>query len=161
MLRFTWLILGLVSLQTVAEEAAVLQCAAVKDSTERLECYDRVAGEALAGKVVPEEVAEAQAVAPDTPGSESVIPEKKRWFNRNTEAADDAPEQVTSVISEVATRATGHHVIKLENGQLWMEDEPGKRRINSDDAVSITKRRFRHTMKLKSSGFIIAVHRID
>lgn len=73
----------------------------------------------------------------------------------------DVGQSVRSHIEAVRESAAGNRVMTLTNGQVWMEREAGRRRIDANQDVVITKRRWSYTMLLLDQNRRVTVQRID
>ena len=94
----------------------------------------------------------------------SIAPEekKKHWINLfgKREKPKKIEEQIKTSIKSIKKTPLGKHIMTLSNGQVWIENEPGRRVIKAGQVVTIKKKRFHFEMKLTSGGKI-AVNRID
>lgn len=73
----------------------------------------------------------------------------------------DKDVSITSRIKSVREASGGQRIMTLVNGQVWMEREPGRRRIDPDQDVEIIKRRWSYSMMLLEQKHRITVQRID
>lgn len=73
----------------------------------------------------------------------------------------DVGKNVRSHIEEIRETPGGNRVMTLANGQVWMEREPGRRRIDANQDIVISKRRWSYTMLLLEQNRRITVQRID
>ena len=87
---------------------------------------------------------------------------KKHWINLfgKREKPKKIEEQIKTSIKSIKKTPLGKHIMTLSNGQVWIENEPGRRVIKAGQVVTIKKKRFHFEMKLTSGGKI-AVNRID
>ena len=78
--------------------------------------------------------------------------------------ADDTLEEVAGSvgarIDRVQMTPLGHHVVTLSNGQIWMENEPGRRPIRPGQHVVVRKHRWHFEMELAQQPNV-AVHRLE
>lgn len=126
-------------------------CALVEDDIRRLECFDRWV--------------ETQAAPERAPGGPADRePETGSASGKDIHGEDDALEDVVGSISaridRVATTPLGHHVVTLSNGQVWMENEPGRRPIRPGQHVVVRKHRWHYEMELARQPNV-AVHRLE
>jgi hypothetical protein len=160
---------------------AIDDCAAIESALERLDCYDKVARRQAGEKSIEKE-AEAPPVATVSPrpaAAEKALPLPTERESAITLPADPDQEQfgislfgkragdpdrgqsIQSRIDSVHQNNTGRRVITLANGQVWMEREAGKRRIEDGQNVVITKHRLHYSMLLETQNRKITVQRID
>jgi hypothetical protein len=112
-------------------------CDAIDDDSQRLVCYDTVAGA---------HGSERDPLAPTAVE-----------FGQS-EASRDEVVAVESTIEKVSYTPRGQSVMLLANGQVWIENEAGRRNIHGGQAVTITKGFMSYSMKLES-GLIVSVKR--
>ena len=137
-------------------------CYAIDVAEDRLACYDTISRRILAqAKLDPEtERDNPETAVQTTPASAApdVVSAPAEDFGR-VELVDSV-DQITSIVTQVTKSIRNNRIVELANGQIWMENEPGKQRIEVDQQITITKRRWRYTMKLPE-GPIVAVHRLN
>jgi hypothetical protein len=156
----------------VADDQWILDCAAIADDADRLTCYDRLGRGALQNQ---RDAQSSESVAPiaspahppaqeakaqrqiETPKEEAL---EERDFGKPPPKVDSPVDQIRSRIVSVAVSARGQRIMTLANGQVWMENEAGKRAIPVTEDVTISKRLFRYAMRFES-GSVIAVKRAD
>lgn len=139
--------------QTKAQDALAAQlqrCAALSDATARLACYDALAasGPAAASnsRVIP-----ASPVLPAPPPVSPASPSVAGSAPPSTSVADfgvrNGPLQakrdpvhekrMLAVVSRVGTRAGGELVVTLDNGQVWVQNQPGDYPVKPGDSIEI------------------------
>lgn len=156
-----WILAALVSSNVHSlerlDEAEVLRCAALKEPAARLECFENFALGILDRRTASQEATPDEGI--DEPEPMVVASDLDEDFRKKSEDKS-AEEQIRSKITIVTKSAMGHRVMSLANGQVWMENEAGRRRIEPEDEIVITQRRFRYVMKF-TSGPVVAVHRVE
>jgi hypothetical protein len=148
------------------------ECAAIERALERLDCFDELARRELASETV--------AATPPSPPEPAASPESPRVLDGRTAAhpADDdvvasrrfgfrvthrtEPQkaQLSARIEHVNRTPLGHQVITLSNGQVWAENEPGRRSIAPGQDVTIREHRWHFEMLLEGQPNV-AVRRIE
>lgn len=172
MIRHSYLcLLVLGAASAFGDEQSILSCAAIADDVERLACYDRLGRRTLQTE---RQAQTSQSVVPvattQTPALEAQV---QKQFDGTEERAPDENDfgkplpkveapvgQMSSRIAGVAVSPSGQRIMTLANGQIWMENEAGKRAIPMNENVTVSKRLFRYAMRFES-GFVIAVRRAD
>ncbi|MBD3648977.1 MAG: hypothetical protein HUJ31_16345 [Pseudomonadales bacterium] len=101
-------------------------CAGIESAVERLDCYDELARQ-------------GNQAQPD----EDV-------FGRQAEKPDKDIEAISAHIQSVKQSPLGHHIMTLSNGQVWMQNEPGRRRIEAGQDITIRKHRFHYEMEFEN-----------
>jgi len=107
---------------------AIRQCMTVRNSVERLACYDTAAARLAAGvtsQATPEEMFGIQA-----------------QHNRTQPAAAPERAEVTSIEARVARlRETkdGSVLIDLDNGQVWRQEDSATLLLKVGDVVTISR----------------------
>lgn len=118
--------------------AAFMACAAEKDDTRRLACFDAAVAHAKAQPVPPVEAA-AVAAAP------SLTKEEKFGLRGDLkeEKAKQAPElveleSVTGKVTKLAAKPHGQLIVTLDNGQVWYEIQANTGlRVKVGDQVTV------------------------
>ncbi len=72
---------------------------------------------------------------------------------------DQALKEIESRIVNVHRTSLGIHVIELQNGQIWHENDPGSARISGDQNATI-KRTYNDFQLTPEKGRSIRVHRV-
>ena len=169
-----------------ADEQNLSQCMAIENSPDRLICFEGLARQQVkkldvkkvfsapvqpTGEVIDKtatQVAEAEAGNSDDPprsASRDLPDTEKResgllkYFGRNKKQ-DPAEQRIVAYIEAVKKSPLGKRIMRLSNGQVWSESEAGKLRIEAEQQVTITKRRWRYAMRLGNDR-VITVKRID
>jgi hypothetical protein len=70
-------------------------------------------------------------------------------------------DSISSFIKSARINNARLYVISLANGQVWMQREPGRRHIRSNQPAVITRKRFSYSMYLEDQHFDVTVQRID
>lgn len=153
----------------LAEADGLAECAAVESALERLDCFDRLARERLADDgrsaekppAAPSAPAPVAAPARTAQPAPAVEPETPARFGLKTRPEPaGSVELIEARIDDVRTTPLGEHVMTLSNGQVWMENEPGRRPIAAGQDVIIRKHRWHYEMELAAQPDV-AVRRID
>lgn len=86
---------------------------------------------------------------------------KIEWFGKS-KLPDPAADlsHIEAHIENIRKSPLGHHVMTLSNGQVWMENEPGRRSIEPGQEVTIRKHRWHFEMELDNRPNV-AVKRVD
>jgi len=134
----------------------LLNCRKVTSDTERLECFDRIAGE-----FCKNETCEPELNSDELGTLQSEESQDEASFGLSAKAIKNEPEKIESSIKDVRFASYGKHVFTLENGQVWMENEPGRKKVkNQNQKVVIKKKGLRYLISFES-GVVLAVHRIE
>jgi hypothetical protein len=148
------------------------ECAAIERALERLDCFDELARRELASETAaatpasqPEPVASTQAPrALDTrtvaQRADDAAVASRRFGFRVTQRAELQKAQVSARIERVNRTPLGHQIMTLSNGQVWAENEPGRRSIAPGQDVTIREHRWHFEMQLEGQPNV-AVRRIE
>jgi hypothetical protein len=150
-MRFPTIILLASLSPLVLASETISQCATIENAEARLDCYDGVVGQSEPEKTltVPATVAK--------PGKS----EEEDFTTLFGSGADDSSEPVMSRIESIRQSSGGHRIMTLENGQVWMEREPGRRRIQAGQDIEIVKRRWSYSMLLLDQNRRVTVQRLE
>lgn len=124
-------------------------CAEVNDDTQRLACYDRLAGRAISATSLPATSTPAGAAAatsavpaavaapvPVDPVEEFGLTEKAK----QERAPQQWVESITARVTNVGLTGYDRYVITLDNGQVWTQSETNTRQILAPgDTVTIKR----------------------
>lgn len=146
-------------------------CAAIDSAVARLDCYDRLASRQASQQApqrspmpASEPAAErADADIEDQPQQPEVRPDEERVAQFGKPPQRDAEQKFEAVeasIESVRKGPLGKQIMTLSNGQIWMENEPGRRRIEADQQITIRKHRWHYEMELASQPNV-TVRRVD
>lgn len=69
-------------------------------------------------------------------------------------------QQIFSRIISIRKAPLGNRIMELENGQIWMANEPGRRRVENNQSVAIRRGAFRSYEMILDDGGRIRVHRV-
>ncbi|WP_193164707.1 hypothetical protein [Microbulbifer hainanensis] len=111
-------------------------CAAIKQDSERLACYDDLSG--------------------------SLDKRAKQNFGREqTQISEEAPDSISVKIATIQSGAYGKLIITLDNGQVWRQNDSVRVHWDSGEQVLVERGAFgSFFMKLESGGRKIRVKRI-
>ena len=146
----------------------VTECLSIKEDKARLACYDQTTSALLQIQkktVDPDDV----PIGNNISGTGITTFEKEEPGNKEnddlenafgkTEKKEDLLEKISETIIAVNLTPTGKQVLTLSNGQKWMENEPGKRKVRSGERVTIVKDG-KHYDLVRPEKPRISVHRI-
>ncbi|MGE0625029.1 MAG: hypothetical protein AB7I04_16285 [Pseudomonadales bacterium] len=141
------------------------ECVRIDDPSERLICYDRLAGrsaEAATSRAQPSAGTTAvlpRAEGPPEPAGEAIQAEDARTgtvtdvdsFGLKEERSRSAEaDSLTATIVSVQSSPTGAQIVTLSNGQIWIENQKSRRPIKPQQSVTIRRYRFHYEMELES-----------
>ncbi len=160
----------------LATSDGLAECASVVSAVARLDCFDELARKHLAdheahatkapavGRAFPREEA-SPARGASTPSTSAADPPTAepgspgRFGMRASPDPVDSADYIEARIDDVRRTPLGEHVLTLSNGQVWMENEPGRRPIAAGQDVIIRKHRWHFEMELASQPDV-AVRRV-
>jgi hypothetical protein len=162
-----------------ASQSELDTCRALADPGERLTCYDQIGddqiGDDQIGANAPLKPAEAQrevregpaqkieeaagSPAQTAPLADGREPGWQERFGIRGRPREDGGREIRAHILSVQQSQLRNDIMTLDNGQVWMENEPSARQVSSDQAVVIREGRFSFTMVLES-GRLLKVHRV-
>jgi hypothetical protein len=114
--------------------SAVLGCAGLRDDSERLACYDRLAARLSASTGLAP--APAAAAAGEVFGLRSNSPAKPPAENP---AERKALSSITARVVSLRELPEGRSLIGLDNGQTWEQTSGGDLALKVGDAVKISR----------------------
>lgn len=145
------------TLSAQAEELSLESCINIEDTSERLACYDRLAGR-LPAAAVKANPAEPSTAAPAETRAETIaapatvvtktVPEVKSapdgeaifGFEHKPVAEEEWLDELQVKRTKLRKDGYGKWVIWLENGQVWRQtDSRSFNFVNSDQLVVITR----------------------
>jgi hypothetical protein len=134
----------------------LIACREIVSDADRLACFDQTSDQHckkdICNQQMNDDASEVQVT--ETKGRESS-------FGLSEKVLKNEPEQIESSIKDIRFASYGKHVFTLENGQVWMENEPGRKKVkNKNQPVVIKKKNLRYVIKF-DSGVTLAVHRIE
>ncbi len=148
-------------------------CREIENDTDRLSCFDQAVRSLCQSSTLPCDPGSGAESAPDrqkyrknvasTPAAGAEEKEKISDADFGLREAKKRPSvrSVNSRLMAVNRAAYGKQVFRLENGQVWVENEPGRRKVRADyQKVSIKKKGLRYLLYVES-GPVIAVHRLE
>lgn len=113
----------LMSSAVLADDAAVLRCRAIADSTARLACYDAIVlqpGTAGAGSAAAKAATPAATTTPSAPAQSSPAQQSPSQFGLEARQANKT--EIQAIESSIVGSFEGWRAnsnIRLANGQVW------------------------------------------
>lgn len=164
-MRYLLFMLLLASVAPASAKDKLVACTAISDPLARLACYDR-----LAHRNIPSLKPSPVSTNSNGPAeTETAIPEKPRPAPNASEfektfglkGADvDRGDQISAKLKQVHKNQRRLYVFTLDNGQVWMQREPGDRPIRAGQSVTITRERWSYSLHLLKQHFEVTVQRI-
>ncbi|MET0279843.1 MAG: hypothetical protein ABW278_01790 [Steroidobacteraceae bacterium] len=142
---------------------AVRRCAQVKDSLERLVCYDRAAAGSAGAEAAPAASPVAPAPAPLVRATPAPAPQAapvQREFGDETvkrsekeRASTSGPSSLTAVVSELKEYRRNVYMLTLDNGQVWQQmDMDSLFQVKAGDTIQIEKGKLGGYRMARTSG---------
>lgn len=173
--------------QAASLNEKLMQCAVLKDSLERLVCFDALAkvaptvpdepyhapapSRAVVAPVAPAPVYQPQVAQPaatqpasaPAPQAATVPASKEDSFGKeHKEISKNAPERMTFTIAKIEKNPYGHHILTFKNGQKWKQMDDIHIRLSEDEEVIVTRGMFNaFYLKKTTSKKSIKVKRMD
>jgi hypothetical protein len=113
-----FLLLLLATNVALADDAGLLRCRAIKDSTARLACYDALVVPAVADKTAPAQAAPQAQSATRVP-SQAVPAQTPEQFGMEHKSAQAVLAAIESTIPGRFEGWGPNSLIRLANGQVW------------------------------------------
>lgn len=142
-----------------------IKCLELKDPTERLACYDRMAVAAVElGLTLPgasgAPAAPAAATGAVAAAASSTTPapaatrraDAAEDFGLEQEKAQQALEAITAKVVGGFRGWTGETVFELDNGQVWEQAGSGRYEYSGEDRAVVIERGFLNSFSLKPQG---------
>ncbi|NGP52963.1 hypothetical protein [Thioalkalivibrio sp. XN8] len=129
-----------------------IECLELRDPTERLACYDRMAVAVIEfGLALPEAAGErgAPAAAAAAPAAPAPTPEEE--FGLEQERAAETASIKAGVVGGFQGW-TGDTVFELDNGQVWQQTGTGRYEYSGQDRAVIITRGFLGSFSLQPEG---------
>jgi hypothetical protein len=125
------LLLLLFSTTALADDAGMLRCRAIKDSSARLACYDALVVPGAAEKASPS--APAQVAPSSQPASRAAAQSPPEQFGLEYRKAETMPDSIESTIPGRFEGWGPNARIALANGQVWQvtDDSSGFHAIDN------------------------------
>lgn len=137
-------------------------CAAISDPSARLACYDKLARRNVTNlppatnNAAP---AETEISVPEKPKAPAGPSDFEKTFGLN--GADvDRGDEITAKLTQAHRNQRRLYVFTLDNGQVWVQREPGDRPIRAGQVVTITRQRWSYSLHLLEQRFEVTVQRI-
>lgn len=136
----------------------VAECRVIVSDSERLACFDKTTEQLCKTESCNEGLTDRVSVEEDSePNKEA----DETFFGLTKKTAEAEIEKVESTIKDIKLASYGKHVFVLDNGQVWMENEPGRKKVrNKQQNVVIRKKGLRYIISFES-GVSLSVHRVE
>jgi hypothetical protein len=153
------------------------ECVKIEAPSQRLLCYDQYAGRSSKAVAFPAQTPTGKPEAV-LPPSESQPARADRTVRSDddfeTDTVTDAAsfglrkerewvsksDYITAKIVSTQSSPSGAQIMSLSNGQIWIENEKGRRPIELHQTVTIRRQRFHYKMVLESQPDV-AVRRLQ
>jgi hypothetical protein len=166
------------SYPTFAAEESQLACRQIKDSEERVLCYDRIVDAALPAAPLSAPTADnsEQAVAPLSiptadDSEQAAEPDAENLFGKGNAETSRIVEEKLAIekIDHIQATVTGlkrtvdkKYTIDLDNGQIWRQIDHQRLTLRNEDKIIIREATFGSYLLEKQSGSgSIRVKRLD
>ena len=161
----------LLALTALASEAAwpqsLSECASIENPEERLSCYDGLATTPAAAPATTPTVSSAGSAAEDA-ADEPKVPGVASYddiFGLENEAGNQGRQEVQSPIANNFDGWSGRTVFRLENGQVWVQQDQNSRltwRGGPHPMATIKRKSFNsYLLKVEGVNKSVRVRRIE
>ena len=134
-------------------------CATISDASARLACYDKLAHRNTPPALKNTTPAETEVSIPEKPKAATGPSDFEKTFGLKGADADRGDE-ITAKLTQVHKNQRRLYVFTLDNGQVWIQREPGDRPIRAGQVVTITRHRWSYSLHLLKQRFEVTVQRI-
>ena len=153
-------IAALASAESPLDMAAALKgCATIRGPTERLACYDQLAGRAAPSPITPPAASVGTAAPPAQPSPVVVPKESFGLYAAEHPAAPKADSSHTAKIVELGMSSSGRPTVTLEGGELW-ELDAADPVLAEGNSVVIKRAALGSFLMTTPSGRMHRVHRL-
>lgn len=118
-------------------EDGIAACAAISEDTQRLDCYDRLAGRSTS--VAPQAAPAAPAVTTD-PIADFGLPPKVVKARDPQKWNESTPGSISGTVASVRHDHLGRFSVTLTDGQVWVQNDTKSNAIvRPGDAITIKR----------------------